>query len=104
MRRPTSLSRLAIPALLLALLAAPTAFAQDSVEDLRSEIEDLKRGQQHMQQQLQEILKLVAARPAAAPARPSGPDVKGKQFDLANNAVQGQLSARLTLVDFTDYQ
>ena len=79
------------------------ASAQESDADLRRDIQDLKRGQQHMQEQLQEIRKLLAARPAA-PAAPAGPGVKGKEFDLGDNAVEGELSARLTLVEFTDYQ
>ena len=88
---------------LLALGLAPMASAQESDADLRRDIQDLKRGQQHMQEQLQEIRKLLAARPAA-PAAPAGPGVKGKEFDLGDNAVEGELSARLTLVEFTDYQ
>ncbi len=88
---------------LLALTLAPAGFAQESDADLRAEVDELKRGQQDIQKELQEIRKLLATRPAA-PTRPSGPDVKGKQFDLADNAVEGQPSARLTLVDFTDYQ
>lgn len=89
---------------LLALCVAPALLAQESDVDLRSDIEDLKRGQQHIQEQLQEIRKLIAARPAAAPSAPRGPNVADKEFDLADNAVEGQVSARLTLIEFTDYQ
>ena len=104
MRRITSKLGLALLALALPNLALPcSAWAQESDADLRRDIEELKRGQQHIQQQLQEIRKLIATRPAA-PARPAGPDVRGKEFDLADNAVEGELSARLTLVEFTDYQ
>ena len=88
---------------LLALSLASVGFAQQSDAELRRDIEDLKRGQQHIQQQLQEIRKLLAARPAA-PAAPAGPNVKGKTFDLGANAVEGPVSARLTLIEFTDYQ
>jgi len=88
---------------ILALALAPVGFAQESDADLRAEIDELKRGQASIQKELLELRKLLTARPAA-PARPSGPDVKGKEFDLADNAVEGEPSARLTLVDFTDYQ
>lgn len=104
MRRITPTLASSLLALCLSpLCPPPAASAQESDADLRRDIEELKRGQQHIQQQLQEIRKLIAARPAA-PARPAGPDVAGKEFDLGDNAVEGELSARLTLVEFTDYQ
>ncbi len=53
------------------------------------------------QKQLAEIKKLVQQRPAA---RPKGPDVKGKVFDLGANPVKGDPAAKVTLVEFTDYQ
>jgi hypothetical protein len=90
-------------ATMLAFGLASVTFAQGE-SDLRQEIEDLKQGQQQIQKQLQEIQQLLKTRPAAAPARPAGPDVKGKIFDLADNPVKGESTAKLTLVDFTDYQ
>ena len=53
--------------------------------------------------ELQEIKKLIQARPAAPPP-PSGPNVKGKVFDLGANPTKGERTAKLTLVEFTDYQ
>ncbi len=99
MRRITSTLAIA----LLALSFAPSSSAQETGDDLRQEVEALKQGQQQIQQQLEEIRKLIAARPAA-PARPSGPNVAGKVFDLADNPFKGESTAKLTLVDFTDYQ
>ncbi len=90
-------------ALLLALLA-PAAFAQGSDEDLRQEIEALKKGQQQIQKDLQEIKQLIKSQPKAAPPPPAGPNVKGKVFDLGANPVKGERTAQLTLVEFTDYQ
>ena len=92
----------ALGATILAFGLASVTFAQGE-SDLRQEIDDLKQGQQQIQKQLQEIQQLLKARPAAAP-RPAGPDVKGKVFDLADNPVKGESTAKLTLVDFTDYQ
>ena len=93
----------ALSALLLALPLAGAALAQTGEEELKQEIEALKKGQQEIQKQLQEIKKLIQARPAATPP-PSGPNVKGKVFDLRENPVRGESTAKLTLIDFTDYQ
>ena len=93
--------RLGLAALLLSLPLSPAAVAQTSDDELRQEIEALKKGQQDIQKQLAEIKKLVQQRPAA---RPSGPDVKDKVFDLGANPVKGDPAAKVTLVEFTDYQ
>ena len=86
---------------MLALAATPVLRAQDSNADLRRDIEQLKNGQQQIQQQLQELKRLIQAQPAA---RPAGPNVAGKVFDLGDNPIKGASSAKLTLVEFTDYQ
>lgn len=84
------------------LVAAPVpVLAKDPPEDLKKEIEALKQGQQEILKQLEEIKKLVQARPAAAP---SGPNVKDVVFTLGNNPIRGSATAKLTLVEFTDYQ
>lgn len=98
--RRTSCVRAVQVILLAGLLAAPGR-AQD--QDLREEIEALKAGQQQIQKQLEELKKLVQARPAAA-AAPSGPNVAGKIFDLGDNPTKGPDTAKVTLVEFTDYQ
>ncbi|MFQ5526669.1 MAG: hypothetical protein ACE5GX_10450 [Thermoanaerobaculia bacterium] len=82
-------------------LSGPVAVAQDSESELRQEIEELKEGQRQINQQLQEIKRLLASRPAAAP---SGPQVQGKVFDIGGNPTKGAATAQLTLVEFTDYQ
>ena len=117
-------NRLAGVVAAITLLATVPAFAADGDEDLRAEIEALKagqeaiqrqielenqiealqKGQEAMQKDLAEIKRLIQARPAAAPARPAGPNVTGKVFDLGANLVKGEQTAKLTLVEFTDYQ
>ena len=96
------LKRLALAGLVLGLAAPTTSAAQTSGEDLSAQIEELRKGQQEIRAQLQEIQKLLEAR--QAPARPAGPDVAGKSFDLGDNPIKGASSAPLTLVEFTDYQ
>jgi hypothetical protein len=94
----TTVKRIAIPAfLLLAGFAASAARAQD--QDLKSDIEALKKGQQEILQQIQDLKKLVQSQ-----ARPAGPNVQGVVFDLGKAPVRGKNSAGLTLIEFTDYQ
>ena len=88
-------------ACLLAFASAPAVFAQSSDAELKQEIEALKKGQQQIKSELQEIKRLVQARPAA---RPAGPNVKDKVFVLGENPIKGEPTAKLTLVEFLDYQ
>lgn len=89
--------------LALAFALVPAAAAQAPDPGVADRLEALERGQKQIQQQLAEIKKLVEgqARPAAAPA---GPDVVGLELDLGDNPVKGERTARLVLVEFTDYQ
>ena len=90
-------------ALALSMAAGPaSAAAQESKDDLKKEIDALKQGQQEILKQLDEIKKMMQAR--QAPAAPSGPNVKDVIFDLGANPTKGPATAKLTLVEFTDYQ
>ena len=94
------LSRTGVNALLLvALLASPVA-AQD--QDLRHEIAALKKGQEEIQKQLAELIKLVKPQPAAAARK--GVQVENEVFNLGANPTNGVDTAKLTLVEFSDYQ
>lgn len=90
----------AIGACLLACASAPALHAQSNAE-LAKEIAALKQGQQEIRNQLGEIKRLLQSRPAAAP---SGPNVAGKVFHLGDNPIKGDPAAKLTLVEFLDYQ
>jgi len=95
-----SIGRLAAGCALAAVLGAP-AFAQDTGDDVQKQIDELKRGQQELRKQLDELKALVQARPAAAPA---GAVVAGKTFDLGANPIRGKDNAALTMIEFSDYQ
>jgi hypothetical protein len=72
----------------------------DDLRAVRKEIEGLKEGQAAIQKELQEIKTLLRARPAAAaPADPQNVvlSVEGAPF-------KGDKRAKVTLVDFSDYQ
>ncbi len=89
---------------LLTLLYGTPGFAQETssegVNDLQEEIEALKEGQKAIQKELQEIKSLLRARQAPAPAPPPREFV----LDLGGSPFKGDENAKLTLVEFTDYQ
>ncbi len=89
---------------LLTLLYGTPGFAQETssegVNDLKEEIEALKEGQKAIQKELQEIKSLLRARQAPAPAPPPREFV----LDLGGSPFKGDENAKLTLVEFTDYQ
>ena len=83
------------------LLGAHPGLAQSSEElnALKKEIQSLKEGQAAIQKDLQEIKNLLRARPAAAPAEP-----QNIVLSVADAPFKGEKSAKLTLIDFSDYQ
>ena len=85
----------------LSFFSPPPGFAQTTeLEALSKEIEALKAGQQSIQRDLQEIKTLLRSRPAGgAPAAPQNPiiSVEGAHF-------KGEKTAKLTLVEFSDFQ
>jgi hypothetical protein len=86
-----------------ATVSASPAAAQSTDETLRalrSDVESLREGQQKLQKELQEIKDLLRTRGAvAAPELP-----KDLTFALAGRIVKGAPTAKVVLVDFTDYQ
>ena len=72
--------------------------------ELKQEIDELKKGQADIRKQLEEIMKLLQTRPAARAAGPAGPNVQNVIFDLGENLTRGEDTAKLTMVEFTDYQ
>ena len=94
-----SLKRTLIPgSLVLCLLAAPLAVAQQtSTDDLKKEIDSLRTMLQGIQKDLQELKGMLARQ---APP-PSG---IGAVIDYGNAPVKGERTAKLTLVEFSDYQ
>ena len=89
------------------------AFAQSSKElaELRREIQALKAGQTAIQKDLLEIKNMlqreVQALRDGGQARPAAPAPAPAQVAMINVAdarFKGEKNAKLTLVDFTDYQ
>lgn len=95
-----SFVRATVGLIAMTCLASATA-AQEA--DVAREIEELKRGQQQIRRELAEIKRLIEAQPRGAQAAARSP-VEGKLFELGDNPVRGESTAKLTLVEFSDYQ
>ncbi len=90
---------------LLTLLSSPPGLAQNtSGDDLRNEIEALKAGQEAIQEELQEIKSLLTTRLAPAPAPAPAPVALNIDLDIEGSPYKGNRNAKLTLIEFTDYQ
>ena len=94
-RRQSSLS---VGLILTCLLSARVASAQQpTTEDLKKEIEAVKEGLKAIQKDIQDIKALLQSRLAAAPPQ-------NVVLDLGQNPFKGERTAKLTLVEFSDYQ
>jgi protein-disulfide isomerase len=86
--------------LFMVLLSASPLRAQQqqsSTDDLRNEIKALTQTVKEMQKDLQEIKALLqSGKPAAPP--------QNVVLDLSNNPSRGEATAKLTLVEFSDFQ
>jgi len=96
---------------ILALLAPAPALAdatQAELERLNTEVKELRAGQATMVKQLVEIRQLLVGlktpAPAAAPARPTVGGVIDVTLNLAGVPSKGDKKARVTLVEYTDFQ
>jgi protein-disulfide isomerase len=92
----------AVLALAVLGLAGPSvASAQPADGSLRSEIEALKREQAAIRRELAEIQDLLRARAASPPASGAPSDVL---VAVERAPVLGSSNARVTIVEFSDYQ
>ncbi|MGB7749263.1 MAG: thioredoxin domain-containing protein [Verrucomicrobiia bacterium] len=89
-------------------LAIQTAAAADATNSdigaLRSEIEQLKQGQRVIEAQLQEIKRLLSANPANSAAGQRPNPAIGATVSIAGKPFMGDTNARLTLIEFADYE
>src|SRR5215475_15813535 len=102
MVRGTLVRQAAGAALLCALSAAP-ALAQtaDDLASLRKDINALKEGQAALLRELQQIKSVLNAAAAQAGRAQAAPEVV---LTVGDAPSKGKKDAKLTLVEFTDYQ
>ncbi len=74
------------------------AEAADDLSELRKEVEALKQGQLQLQRELQEINALLRRR------QPAATDVQNVVVTIDGYPSKGSQSAKLILIEFTDYQ
>src|SRR5262249_41258026 len=98
--------RIRVRAVTLALLVACCACGGK-----RGDVEDIKKGQKEildrlaaLEKSVQDVKKTAAAGPAAAPARPQIDPAKVYNVPLSNSPVRGPSDAKVTVVEFADYQ
>ena len=79
--------------------ALPVQAQQTPTDDLKKEIEELSGTIREMQKELGEIKRLLQER---QPARAAAP--QKVLLDLDDNPAGGERTAKLTLIEFSDYQ
>ena len=86
--------------ILTVLLSTQPGMAQpaDEVRGLKKEIEELKEGQKAIQKDLQQIKNLLQAQ-GLLPEEP-----KNLFLDIVGKPFRGNKDARLTLIEFSEYQ
>jgi protein-disulfide isomerase len=97
---------LAVAVLLAALPLSAAQASKEDVEALKKQIQELTAGQVAIQKQLEEIRALLKERPAAAapaPAPPPGP-TPGTVVGTMSAPTEGDESAKVTIVEFSDFQ
>jgi len=86
---------------LIFLLLAPLSGAQEkSIEELSKQIEALRQSVQAMQKDLQDIKALLQSRAQAPAALPT----QNVLLDLGDHPARGENTAKLTMIEFSDYQ
>ena len=73
---------------------------RDELRSLERDIDALQDGQRALQKDLQDIKTLLQARPAAAPSA----EPQNAVLTVDGAPFKGEKTAKLTLVEFTDFQ
>jgi protein-disulfide isomerase len=93
-------SSLSLGLVLTGILSAPLASAQQppqQLDELKKDIETVKEGIKALQKDVQEIKALLQSRQPVPPPQ-------NVVLELGKNPFKGERTARLTLVEFSDYQ
>lgn len=95
------LLRISLGLSILLLFGSQAGFAQtnEELKALRKEIESLKQGQSAIHKELQEIKTLLRGRVATPP-----PEPQNVVLSVKDDPFKGDKNAKLTLIEFSDYQ
>ena len=74
----------------------------EALRALGKDIEAIKEGQQALQKDIQELKTLLQTRPVAAAPAPAAPPPA--VLSVAGAPFKGEQTAKLTLIEFTDFQ
>lgn len=88
---------------MLGFLTACPGLSQSN-EDLKKDIQALKEGQQAIQKDLQDIKRMLAARPTAAAAAAAAEPAMNAVISVDGEPFRGDKNAKLTLVEFSEFQ
>ena len=72
--------------------------SQADLEAIRKELEGLKKNQQNLQREIETLKKAIGGRRRAPVA------FKPVVLNVGGDPYKGNLNAKLTLIDFSDYQ
>jgi protein-disulfide isomerase len=93
-------TKITIAIILLFVVSASDVMAKSKTDQLKDEIQELKKGQDQIQKDLEEIKKLLQQGNRAAPAKPA---FKPTDMKLGDAPTKGESTAPVTLVEFSDY-
>lgn len=94
------LAKYALAFVLLFAVSTSSTLAKDKNAALEEEIQALKQGQQQIQKDLEEIKQLLKQGARAAPGKQAFKPTDSKLGDVA---YQGENTATVTLIEFSDY-
>jgi protein-disulfide isomerase len=89
---------------MLMILPAFAASTKDEVRELKAEVQALKESVDSMQSDVAAIKKLLEDGARAAPKAPTAAPFEPKDVVIAGAPVLGQDDARVTLIEYSDYQ
>jgi gas vesicle protein len=94
---PRNLAVGMVTGMLTAVLAAPVAAQETPGDDLKQELQTLREMLEAIQKDVREIKSSLERRAGS-------PSPVGTVIDLSSNPSKGEQTAKLTLVEFSDYQ
>ncbi len=88
------------------ILVATPVMAQtpDEIDALQQEVQDLRKAQAAMAQDIQSIRTILNGLMRSAPRSSGAVSSGGAIMDLDDRPVRGEISAPVTIVEFSDYQ